>query len=647
MNNNKLQKSPLGGFRGLLPLLLAVLLCFNACSDWLDVVPEGVATIDMAFNSRVETFKYLGSCYSYMPRNGNPASDPAMLGGDEMWTFIDESQKFFEWYGLYYAQGMQNATAPLFDYWGSLYQGLRDCNIFLDNVDKTPDLPEWERNQWVAEVKVLKAYYHFYLVQMYGPIPLIRENLPMDVDVSTVKVVREPVDDCFQYIVDLLDEAITNDFLPQTVLDVSLELGRITKPVAMALKAKVLVTAASPLFNGNSEQATLKNKPPDNRQLFNTTPDPAKWQKAVVACKEAIEACRDADMELHTYRQGINRHTDTINTQLSLREAFTQRWNSEIIWANTQSICDGGTRGMQTYVMPTLNPAIINAYNRMVLGVPMKMAAMFYTDHGVPLTEDNTRDAANLYQLRTGKSAEKQYVKTGYVTIDMHFDREPRFYAWVGFDGGIWYGQGRDRPDDDFWTLELRYGGLSSWIWSTGYLPKKYVPYTNVITSATVVPSSTPYPWPIMRLSDLYLLYAEAINEAEGSTGTNSAEMFKYIDLVRERAGLKGVRESWDTYTNSSKYNNQSGMREIIQQERMIELCFEGHRFWDVRRWKTAPKVYHNNAIDGWNYFEGNPDAYYTRRTLYTQKFGIRDYFWPIRNSDITNNPNLVQNIGW
>ena len=631
-------------------VILSVVIGLNSCGEWLDVVPEGVATIDMAFNSRVQTLKYLATCYSSMGIDGNIVFDPAMFGGDELWSNPFNTEGFFSYEGIYFAQGMQNATNPLFNYWGSWYQGLRNCNIFLENVGMVPDLPPWERDQWIAEAKVLKAYYHFLLVRQYGPVPLIRENLPIDVDVSKVKVEREPVDDCFQYIVSLLDEAVTGDGLPLNVLDVAGELGRITKPIALALKAKILVFAASPLFNGNDQQATLLNK--DGTRLFNTTYDPAKWEKAMVACKEAIEACHNARIMLYEYpNAGINSLTDTIATQMSLRNAFTQRWNSDIIWANTQSIITAARQsgwGLQCYAGAALNPAFRESGLVLRnLGVPLKIASMFYTDHGVPLAEDRTRNINDMYNLRTAKESEKLYVKEGSATVELHFDREPRFYAWVGFDCGIWYGQGRTNDKEELWSLAIKAGEVDKGLETgVGYLAKKYIPYTNVLTSINSY-SSTPYPWPIMRISDLYLLYAEAINEAEGPNGANSADMFQYIDAVRARAGLKGVKESWEGYsTRSQKISTQTGMREIIQQERMIELSFEGQRFWDVRRWKTAPEVY-RSPIDGWSVLEAENNTYYTPRVVLQKKFGIRDYFWPISNSDLINNPNLVQNIGW
>ena len=87
-------------------------------------------------------------------------------------------------------------------------------------------------------------------------------------------------------------------------------------------------------------------------------------------------------------------------------------------------------------------------------------------------------------------------------------------------------------------------------------------------------------------------------------------------------------------------------MREIIQQERLIELAFEGKRFWDLRRWKRAAEIL-NNPIQGWDRAQNSEIAYYRKVTLFDQTFGMKDYFWPIREANIDVNRNLVQNIGW
>jgi hypothetical protein len=397
--------------------------------------------------------------------------------------------------------------------------------------------------------------------------------------------------------------------------------------------------------------ATLTNR--DGSKLFGSD-DPAivraKWDSAVVACRQAIDICHAANIRLYKY-QTIRVLSDTLMLQLTLRNTFTEKWNSEIIWANTQTD-KGIIRLLQELSSPTLDPRWPdNAMMRMQMQPPIKIAEMYYTDNGVPIEEDTEWQTLDPLALRTGTDAEKYYIKNGYTTVQLHFDREPRFYAWLGFDGGIWYGQRiyGNNPDELFY-VSCRVGGAhakkgAEWGPVTGYYWKKCVHFENVQPSMLEY-SSVYYPWPVMRLSDLYLLYAEAINEAEGPNGTNSSELFKYIDLVRDKAGLKGVKYSWDNYTGNKKYQNQIGMREIIHHERLIELSFEAQRFWDIRRWQKIHIEYEKN-IEGYKISERNPEDFYQRIVLFQQPFSIKDYFWPIQISVIENNPNIVQNIGW
>lgn len=176
----------------------------------------------------------------------------------------------------------------------------------------------------------------------------------------------------------------------------------------------------------------------------------------------------------------------------------------------------------------------------------------------------------------------------------------------------------------------------------TGYFIKKLIHFENVVGSGTTY-SVNDYAWPIIRLSDLYLLYAEALNELEGP----STEVYKYLNLVRRRAGLPTVESAWANYsTNPDKYTTQNGLRDIIHRERLIELAFESERFWDLRRWKEATKVL-NEPIQAWDLFQGKEEFYYRPVTLHIQKFGTKDYFWPIKDQNIIVNRNLVQNLGW
>jgi hypothetical protein len=620
---------------GLYTTLFLVVL--SSCKKFLDVVPDNVATIDNAFTLRTQAKKFLYTCYSFLPRDGQLGDDPAMVGGDELWE-IPERGAYLEM-----AKGFQSKVNPLGDRWSRMYQGIRDCNIFLENIDKVPDMQPEEKMNWISEVKFLKAYYHFYLVRMYGPIPLIKTNLPISADVNEVKVFRDPVDSCFNYITKLLNEAATG--LPLVLNSPGSEAGRITLPIALSLKAKVLVTAASPLFNGNKDQTALKN--PDGTQLFNTTFSQIKWDSAAVACKNAIDICTAAGMKLYVYNPSFQQFSlsNAIKTQLSISGAVTEKWNSEIIWANTQS----NTAGLQRLISSWWDPKYIDGITtRGELSPPLKIAEMFYSANGVPINEDKTYNYTGRYQLQVSGDADKLLVHKGYTTIGLHFNREPRFYADLGFDGGVYYGHGRydDNDYNSLFYLESKFkqknGLRGSYNTVTGYNLKKLINFQNV-TGALNDYSVIDYPYPIMRLSDLYLLYAEALNESAGPT----AEVNKYVDLVRARAGLPTVAASWTNFsTNPVKYQNKDGMRSIIRQERLIELCFESQRLWDLRRWKESATEL-NKQILGWDLAQTEPISYYRTKVIYNQSFGAKDYFWPIAESYIVNNRNLVQNLGW
>jgi len=126
--------------------LLVALIGFNACGDWIDVVPDGVATLDMAFNSKAQALRYLGTCYSHMPKDAT-TTNPALLGSDELWAVSTVQYIRYGWSeaALDLIRGKQNATNPLLGRWNAMYQALRDCNTFLENVGSVPDLEKDER----------------------------------------------------------------------------------------------------------------------------------------------------------------------------------------------------------------------------------------------------------------------------------------------------------------------------------------------------------------------------------------------------------------------------------------------------------------------------------------------------------------------
>ena len=178
---------------------IIILAGLTSCNGFLNVVPnDGVATVDMAFDLRSTAQRYLATCYSYMPVDGNVASDPAMLTGDELWDLVGRivSNTSARVPNTYFqiARGLQTASKVYANDWASMYEGIRCCDILVENIDKVPDMTMQEKEQWKAEASFLKAYYHFNLVRKWGPVPVIRKSLPIDSDVETVRVYRENID---------------------------------------------------------------------------------------------------------------------------------------------------------------------------------------------------------------------------------------------------------------------------------------------------------------------------------------------------------------------------------------------------------------------------------------------------------------------
>jgi len=643
MNINRLYR-PFLKVRNLAIVSLSFILAVS-CSDFLDIVPDNVSTIDHAFKLRNEAEKYLFTCYSYLPKNGEPGNNIGLMAGDEIWMNYEKSYYYATWY---IARGKQSKSSTLMNAWDGynnypLFDGIRHCNVFLENVtdkDKIPDLTDNERERWIGEALFLKAYYHFLLVRMYGPIPIVRENLSIDASEEEVSVRREKVDDCFAYIVELLSDAAVK--LPELILDRDMELGRITKPIALAVKAQVLLTAASPLFNGNTVYSDFKNH--NGEPFFNQVYEQAKWQKAAEAAKEAVASSEKNGHTLYYFTNKTFSLTDTTIVQMGIRQSVCERWNPEVVWGLSNS----RAFDIQLRCMVPLTSGQDHRTAEKVLSPPLKIARMFYTKNGVPIEEDKTLDFSNELALRTGTKAERFNNAEGYKTVRLNFDREPRFYASMTFDGGVFYKY--DSPtnsDQGTYTVKAKYGDIAGsshafYFNVTGYYIKKLVNWN--MTLGTSGATYTVYPWPEIRLAEIYLMYAEALNEASGPVD----EVFTYLDKVRARAGLEGIKDSWTKYSiNPAKYSTKDGLREIIHQERLIELAFEGKRFWDLRRWKKATE-YLNQPITGWNVYGTDNESYYQEVTVYNQEFiAPRDYFWPINENELLRNTNLVQNPGW
>jgi len=636
-----------------------MVIIFSACEkDFLNVVPDNIATIDLAFNNRATAERFLSTCYTYIPEHAHIEENFSLLAGDEIWYYAENDFYMNNETSFRLAKGMQNVTSPYLNYWEggrgarfSLYVALRDCNIFLENLVSVPGLEEEERQRWLAEAKVLKAFYHFWLLRMYGPIPTIKTNIYVGASAEEAQVSRESVDDVVEYIVELLDEVIESEALPGIINYIYTEQGRITLPIAKALKAKVLVLAASPIFNGNTDFSELLDV--NGNHLVSQTYDANKWMLAKDALLDAITVAESNGHMLYQFTDQlpINGAIDeTIIQELSHRAGITDPFNTEIVWAFEPA----WTGDLQQWSQPRWTPdhqALFN-YTKKSHAPTLNMVETFYTSNGVPIDEDINWDYANRYDVTTTAENDQYhtyYIEDEYSTAKLHLFREPRFYSTIGFDGGKWFSL-ETTNIEELPHLNAKAGAPSGKngfeIYSiTGYFAKKLVHYENIIS----LQGSTikGYSFPIIRMADLYLNYAEALNETKESP---DAEVYEYIQRVRHRAGLDAGSDlvsTWTQYSNNpSKPTTKEGMRDIIRQERMIELALEGYRYWDIRRWKLAGE-YFSKPIRGWNIYRSDVEGFYEIENIFYRNFLIKDYLWPISQNELLRNPNLVQNPGW
>ena len=617
-------------------LLILSTCCLTSC-NFLDVVPPEQAGLGDAVKKPESTLGFLYSCYAGIKGSSNPITYTGMEAAStdefvfpELWGHSGQRAGW----------GLLTPESPGDWKWGNIYRYIGQCYLFLSQLPNALDVSEVQKREWTAEANFLIAYYHFLILEYYGPCPITDSYIDMDTPNNEYHG-RYHFDYVTSWISMKLDEAAKD--LPAS--RIGSEWGRATSTIAKAVKAQLLLLAASPLFNGNSDYINVKDN--QGRHLFPTQVDNSKWKLAADAALEAINCAKENGHEkLYTFSLPINSIAAATRKLLDIGEAVTEKWNEEIIWGSTRNV-----NGLQTVAMAKHTKG--SHYNaRSVLGPTLSVAEAFYSSNGVPISEDNsdfwTANYPNRYEITTipDEGNNKYYLQIGEQTAYLHLNREPRFYASLSFDRGTWYGDGytNDEPANlafyHFRAKEVSGRQTSEDHSYTGYLNKKVCSYKTGLTKDGFSPYR--YSFPIIRLADLYLMYAEALNESQESP---TQDVYDYVDLVRERAGLKGVKESWSKYSKSpDKPNTKNGMREIIRMERLNELACEGKRFWDLRRWKKElPR-----EVKGWHIQGETAQEFYRVTTIYLRsKYSYKDYLWPLKLETILKDPNLVQNPGW
>ena len=624
-----------------------------------------MTTIDSDFETRDEAYKWFKSCY-YMMQELFPdmTFNEGLTGSDEVVytsyirTTVEQAGAYP---GTYIATGLQNSLTPYADLWVTretsggelmgrkdLYTAINMCNIFISKIDHVYDMVRREKAEWKAEIQALKAYYYFELVRHYGPIVLVPENIDPNVSVDVMKQARSHVDTCFAAIVELCDSALT--MLPSFSSQPSNHHTYFNREAALALKARALLYQASPLFNGNPDYATFRNK--NGEPLFSTEVDNEKWRRAAEAAEEAITACIEGGKHLVDDQNGpTDLQTDMLNIENSI--ATFNYLSDEVLWM-VRNIGQPYVY-MWYYTLPNLNSDPNHSLRGTVLSPSMKMVEMFYTANGLPLEEDPTYPS-NWYSLT--RETDPNYTDVVSLEEDvltLHTKREPRFYASIAADRCYWR---LGTTSNDLFLVTAYQGedfGLKARrLTSTvpenisGYWIKKWSSSKAQLYSySSTVGALGESPFPMIRMAELYLCAAEAWNEYEGP----SQKVYDHLNVIRRRAGIPDVEVSWEMARNKNKYRTQDGMREIIQQEWNIEYAFEGYRFWNLRRWKTAPQEL-NEKLYGWNVTGRNAQTFYNNGNgpvvvKSDMKFvAPRDYFWPIQSEEVMTS-GVVQNPGW
>jgi len=454
-----------------------------------------------------------------------------------------------------------------FDIWQETYKRIQDCNTFLSKIDNVPG-DSTVRSRLKAEITYLRAYGYFRLISDYGGVPLVTK--PFDLN-SKFDMQRSSFDDCVTFIVGECDAAAA--VLPASYANSAGELGRATKAAALALKSRVLLYAASPLWN------------PSN--------DSKKWQLAADAAKAVID--------LPGYQLYTGNYADMFTTR-NPELIMTRAGSKQYMWDAFQ--------GVEMFMAP-------NGYHGWSSFAPSQnLVDAFGTADGKDITDPTS----------------------GYDPQHPYANRDARFYSDIICDG-LPYGRAeffKDRYNAGHSNVaEMYEGGLDSqqgWdTWNASLTRYSFRKYQDTTYNYNVETQTNKF-WIIARLSEIYLNYAEAQYQLK-----NEADARHYLDLLRHRAGI--VNDLPGTLTGPD-------LLKKIQNERQVELCLEGHRYYDVRRWKIADAT-ENKPLGGMKIIK-NADGTKTYSYIKVQdrRFLPQHYLLPIPREEIRRT-NLQQNPGY
>ncbi len=477
--------------------------------------------------------------------------------------------------------------------WSTKWTNISNCNIFFERVDNVAFTDETEKTKLVGQVRFIRAFEYWDLIARWGAMPIITKSFSINDREEIVGQKRNTYKECIDFLVSELDQAAKE--LPANWSGD--DYGRATSVAALALKSRILLYAASPLMN---EDVKIP-------EVGYTTPEPDRWQKAAKAATEALDAAQNAGYELYNLNGDPSKNYQLIfmdNTAANKETLFARMGTSS---ADGESIssCDqyNNPNGYGGWGGNCPLQELVDAYEVVKDGVASKF------------DWNNPEEKANPYA-----------------------NRDPRFYATILYDGAKWMTRNVETYFDVDGNGNITGGGKDtkfgndSWNASpTGYNMKKFMDEGYALNSWNFCARN----WIHLRMAELYLNKAEALYYTGDEEGAREA-----LKPVRQRAGMPAV-----TATGTD-------LLEAIKNERRIEFAFEEHRYFDVRRWKEAPKYFGTtvHAITIKKYPDGKKT--YEVDKLRSDVGGDRKwddkmYWLPIPKSEMDKNPNLVQNPGY
>lgn len=623
----------------------------SSCSDYLDKEPDDQLTLETVFENKTNMERWLAYIYNATPKFYN--YDGADAVADELAPSVGwESQGFKAI--LYQNGNWTSASGGVINYWETFPMRIRQAYIFIKYAHALPDVTEKEVNYMKAECRFFIAYFHAVMAMTYGAVPIIRDATEA-ITGETLLLKQEP----FNTVVDwAANELLETSKLLPAYYDEDNKYGRITSIICLAMRARLLTFAASPLVNGNQDSDMVNMKNCDGVSIFDSTFKPERWKTAVDANKLLIDEAEKAGHKLYIETIG-----DDVDAFQSYQNALMLRYNQgnmEILFPRTYD--DAG------YFDRQANPRSMGGAG--AIGVTQSLVDAFFMNNGlVPIT-GYTNDGATpvinsesgysetgystvdesykttwMYATKGGTEQETEHVIVPKNTYKMYCGREPRFYISVLYNEEYHWGKDKSNAKNKFANFFSggEDGGPSHDSPSAGYLIRK-----RVDPSAIPASSSGTYKkrqGVLYRLAEAYLSYAESLYEYSVATGTytdNETEILDYINRVRYRAGIPQYGKGADQIPVT-----EAQLRDLIRRERRVELnCEAGIRFDDLRRWKEAETAL-NGKFYGMNALAKSTerDEYY-KRTLYQTRRFI-SYWWPIPQDDIDKNTNLRQLPGW